>query len=261
MKKFYVVGNKTSKSLSPVIFNYWFEKYKINAKYKYLETNKKNFEKTIKSVLNDKDVAGLNITIPFKQKIIQFVDTLNKHSKEINAINCISIGSKIKGINTDWVGYYKSMPKNHNLKNKKIILIGYGGAALAIHYLFINKGFKKILIFNRTKKKLSFLKKTKYTMGLGLLNRHLSTSDLIINTTPRNPISKKNVKLIRKDTLLSDIVYNPKETSFLKKFPNNKKIYGISMLLEQAVPCFKKWFGFNPSIDKILIQKLDSKIR
>ena len=146
------------------------------------------------------------------------------------------------------------------LKQKNIVLIGYGGAAHAIHYVFKTKGFKKIHIINRTKKKVYFEKKTKYTISLKDLDKHLKKAALIINTTPTNPINLSNSKLIPKDAIISDIVYNPKETAFLKAFPNNRKIYGISMLLEQAVPCFKLWFGFRPSIDTSLLKILEKKI-
>ena len=61
--------------------------------------------------------------------------------------------------------------------------------------------------------------------------------------------------------MVSDIVYKPKNTAFLNNFKENRKIYGISMLIEQAIPCFYNWFGFNPKIDKILIKKLNAKIK
>ena len=73
--------------------------------------------------------------------------------------NCVITKPKTKGINTDWTGYYKTLPKTKNLKSKKTIIIGYGGAALAIHYVLNQKGFKNVNVFNRTKKKLSFVKK------------------------------------------------------------------------------------------------------
>ena len=101
----------------------------------------------------------------------------------------------------------------------------------------------------------------KYTKKYSLIDKYLSQSDLIINTTPTNPLSKKQIKLIRNTTIISDIVYRPKNTSFLKEFKFNKKIYGISMLVEQALPCFKKWFGFIPAVDEILIKKLNNKIK
>ena len=106
-----------------------------------------------------------------------------------------------------------------------------------------------------------FENETKYTKSISDLGKHLNTAQIIINTTPKNPISSKNKKLVSPKALLSDIVYKPKETNFLKMFPKNKKIYGISMLLEQAIPCFKIWFGFNPSVDQKLIKVLNNKIK
>ena len=214
MKKFYVVGNKVSKSLSPVIFNYWFKKYKIKATYDFLELNNNNFDKNIKQKLLDENTGGLNITIPFKKKIMKHIDVFDKHSKNINAVNCVLIRSKIKGLNTDWLGYYKTLPKEKRIKNKNVLLIGYGGAALAIHYVLKTKGFKNIVIINRTKKKLNFTKKNQYTKSKDQLKKYLKNSDIIINTTPLNPINGAEKKLISKKALLSDIVYKPKEPKF-----------------------------------------------
>ena len=260
MKKFYVIGSKASSSLSPTIFNYWFKKYKISAKYGFIETNKENFDIKIKKLLKEKNLNGLNITIPFKKTIMKHINVLDTHSKKINAVNCLVIKSKIRGYNTDWQGYYRTIPKANTLKNKNTLLIGYGGAAVAIHYVLKKKGFKNITIINRTKKKLRYEKKTTYTKSLSRITDYLAESDLIINSTPTNPIDKKTIKLVSPKAILSDIVYKPKETQFLKSFPKNKKIYGIYMLLEQAVPCFEMWFGFKPTIDSRLVKILDKKI-
>ena len=260
MKKFFVIGNKVSKSLSPTIFNYWFKKYNIDAHYGHLELNDKNFESKIKELLSKKDLVGLNVTIPFKQKIMRHIIDFDQHAKKINAVNCVSIKKKIKGFNTDWEGYYKTLPRMKNIKNKNIIILGYGGAALAIHYLLKTKGCNQITVFNRTKKKLKFMKKTSFTESIKDLDKYLGSADIIINTTPKNLINSKNIKMIKKTTLLSDIVYNPKETDFLSSFTENKKIYGISMLVEQAALSFKIWLGFKPSVDKKLVKILDKII-
>ena len=245
MKKYFVIGNKTSTSLSPLIFNYWFKKYKIKAKYGYIELKNSTFDKKIKEILKDRDLSGLNVTIPFKKKIMKHINVFDKHSKKINAINCISINkNKTKGINTDWKGYFRSLPNQHNLKKQKNIMIGYGGAALAIHYVLQLIGFQYVFIFNRSRKKLRFTKGVKYTKNINLLEEHLSSAKFIINTIPINLLKKNSAKLINNTTLLSDIVYKPKETKFLKLFPKNKKVYGIQMLLEQARLSFDLWFGF-----------------
>ena len=261
MKKFYVVGNKTSKSLSPTIFNYWFKKYNIDAKYDFLELSIKTFDKNINAIKKEKDVFGINITIPFKQKIIKHSKTLDRHAKKIKAVNCLTFKPKNKGNNTDWMGYFNSLPKHKNLKEENIILIGYGGAALAIHYLFKQKGCKKIKIFNRTKRKIRYEKKIKYTINLNQIKKHLASATLIINTIPLNPLNKEEIELIEKKATISDIVYTPKQTEFLKKFPKNEKIYGISMLIEQAVISFELWFGFKPKVDLKLVKLLDKKIK
>ncbi len=260
MKKFYVIGSSVSKSLSPIIFNYWFNKYNIKAKYGFIQTDLKNFNQTIKKILKDKSVSGLNITIPYKQKIIKHLDRVDNHSKKINAVNCVVSNRNTTGFNTDWVGYFKTIPKTKNLNKKNVILIGYGGAAFAIHYLLKQKGFKNIKIFNRTKRKIRFSRKVRYTTSLEKLYIFLNKADFIINTTPTNPIKIEHKNLIKKNTLLSDIVYSPKETSFLKQYPSNKKIYGISMLIQQAVFCFEIWFGYKPAVDEGLISKLNKKI-
>ncbi len=260
MKKLYVVGNRSSKSLSPMIFNYWFKKYNINAKYSYIQPTTKNFHNKIKEVLEKKDTLGLNITIPFKKRIIKYLNKLDVHAKKIGAVNCVTNKKSITGTNTDWTGYYKTLPKINKPQNKKIIILGYGGASHAIHYVLKKKGFKEILIFNRTKIKIKYSIKNKYTKTFKDLQKHLSGAFLIINTTPINPILKKHLTLVDKSTIISDIVYSPKDTIFLKQFPKNKKIYGISMLIEQAKPCFKIWFGKNPSVDEKMLNAINKKI-
>jgi len=261
VKNFFVIGDQTSKSISPLIFNYWFKKYNIKAKYSFLEVTKKNFDSEIVKKLSDKNTQGLNVTIPFKKDIIKYLNNKNVHAKKIGAVNCVTVGNKIKGTNTDWVGYLNSIKKEKINKNKNILILGFGGASQAIYYGFLIKGYKNVSVFNRTKKTININGINKYTKNYSLINSYLIKSDLIINTTPTNPLKKKQTNLIKKTTIISDIVYQPKETSFLKEFKLNKKIYGISMLIEQAIPCFKLWFGFVPVVDEVLTKKIYKKIK
>ena len=261
MKNFFVIGDQTSKSLSPLIFNHWFKKYNIKAKYSFLEVTKKDFNSEIVKKLSDKNTHGLNVTIPFKKDIIKYLDNKNVHAQKIGAVNCVTVGNKIKGTNTDWVGYLNSIKQEKINKNKNILILGFGGASQAIYYGFSVKGYKNVSVFNRSKKTIIIDGANKYTKDYSLINSYLIKSDLIINTTPINPLNKKQINLIKKTTTISDIVYQPKETPFLKEFKFNKKIYGISMLIEQAVPCFEQWFGFSPVVDGSLTKKLYKKIK
>ncbi len=261
MKKFFVIGNNTSNSLSPIIFNYWFKKYNIKAKYTFVETNKNNFNEKIKEKINDFRTSGFNITIPFKKNIIKHLDNQDPHSRKIGAVNCVTIKKKIKGTNTDWIGFLNSINYKKINKKNRIIILGYGGAGQAIHYGLYKKGFRNIVIFNRSRKIVKSINKKMYTKKFSLINEFLPSAGLIINTTPTNPINKRQSNLVKKTTLVSDIVYRPKNTPFLKSFEKNKKIYGIHMLVEQAIPCFYQWFGFSPKADNALYNKLNKKIK
>ena len=118
MKNFFVIGNKSSKSLSPLIFNHWFKKYKIKAKYYFVEVNKVNFDKVLEKKIGDRNTSGFNVTIPFKKDVVKHLDTNSHHAKNIGAVNCVTVGKKIKGTNTDWIGYLNSI-NNLRLNKKK----------------------------------------------------------------------------------------------------------------------------------------------
>ena len=90
-KKIYVIGTNVDKSLSPLIFNHWFKKYKINAIYDFRTIKEKNFNKEINEILKEKNLCGLNVTIPFKEKILKKMDKLDKASTIIRAVNCVTI--------------------------------------------------------------------------------------------------------------------------------------------------------------------------
>ena len=198
MRNFFVIGDRASKSLSPLIFNHWFKKYNIKAKYSFLEVTKKNFDIEIVKKLNNKNTCGFNVTIPFKKEIIKYLDNKNIHAQKIGAVNCVTVDKKTKGTNTDWIGYLNSIKKEKINKNKNILILGYGGASQAIYYGFLFKGYKNVNVFNRSKKKINIGEVNKYTKDYSLINSHLPKSDLIINTTPTNPLNKKQINLIKK---------------------------------------------------------------
>ena len=182
------------------------------------------------------------------------------HATHIGAVNCVLVGANTKGINTDWIGYMASIKNTKIKKSGKILILGFGGAAQAIFYGFSKKKYKNIIVFNRSRKAIKTSGANRFTKKYSLIDKHLKEADLIINTTPTNPLNRKQTKLIKTSTIISDIVYKPKETAFLKNFKENKKIYGISMLIEQAIPCFHYWFGFSPDVDSELLNKINSKI-
>ena len=269
-KKFYVIGNNTKKSLSPDIFKYWFNKYKISASYCYLELQEEEFEKKIKRLLQDKNTCGCNITIPFKEKITQHLLKTDRHSKLIGAVNCITrVGNNFVGSNTDWIGFRDSLEwlqkeKKINLSNKKsAIVIGYGGSAKAILYALRLMQYQSIKVFNRGYEKIKNIKNIQ-ALELKELINHTKNADIVVNTIPKDSFYLDDLKLLKeygnykKKNIGYDLAYNT-QTKFLDLFCKSERIKGFYMLIFQAAPCFEKWFGFMPEVDETLVELIIKK--
>jgi shikimate dehydrogenase len=265
MKKAYVLGSSVKKSLSPLIFKYWFKQNKIEGEYLSKEIEPKNFDEEIKQILEEDGLCGFNVTIPFKELIIKKIDKVDEHSKKIGAVNFVSkIKGKWVGKNTDWIGFSKAINvKKAVLKKRIAVVIGYGGSSRAIIYALKKENFEEIKVFNRTEEKTHHLKKESgITPGsLEHLKDHLFDADLVVNTTPINSLKSLLIQKEIKNSLAFDVVYRPQETNFLSHFVREKRLYGISMLIYQAAPCFEEWFGVRPNIDQGLINLLSAHIK
>ena len=274
IKKAYVIGSNTSLSLSPLIFNYWFKKHSIKGEYDFIEINENNFEKEIKKILGKAGLCGLNITVPFKEKIIPFLSKTDNDSRLIGAVNCVTKKkNQTIGSNTDWIGFKNSileLEKSVNiakLKKNKAVVVGYGGSAKATIYALDKMGFSKVFLWNRSFDKIKEIKRIHkikiFPKNLKKENFNIDEDvDIAINTIPsENFFNQKNNKVnyFNEKTKGYDLVYN-KETSFLKRFPTPNRINGISLLIHQAAPCFETWFGVRPEIDKKLFNLLLEKV-
>ena len=269
-KKAYVIGTNVSNSLSPAIFRYWFEKHNVCGEYGYIEIKEKEFDKEIKQILKDENLVGLNITMPYKEKIIPHLmnpvppvmskdegPVLSQYAERIGAVNWISRENKVwLGDNSDWFGFEKSFEVFFNATTKErkniAIVIGYGGASKAIIFSLHSLGYKKIKLFNRSYEKIKnkFAKTSSSplveTYELGDLEKHTHSADAIINTTPVNILNKPKEWNISSNTIGFDVVYRPKGGSgFLNYFEPNRRLDGIHMLINQAIPCLENWFAGN----------------
>ncbi len=276
-KKIVILGSPIAHSMSPAIHNYWLKKYKILGTYKTLKTDNKDLEKTL-NYLKNKEYIGANITIPLKEKVVNFVDKIDKAALLTKAINTLIFHKKkiIEGKNTDIYGFKKSIS---NLKEKKTaVVIGSGGAARAVIYGLLDLNFRQIIIFNKTlskakklkkdMEKISYFKKTKIIIkNFNKLKNSLHNTSLLVNTTPLGMKGFKTLKLpierLNKNTVVFDLIYNPLETFLLKqaKQNGNKTINGLKMLLYQAQNSFYLWFKKKPKITKELENKIKEKIK
>ena len=149
-KQFAIIGNPISHSLSPVLHNYWFEKYNIDANYILLDIEEKDIEIVVKKV-RKKELNGINVTLPYKQKIIPFVDQLVNDAKSTNSVNTIYLNDDgIIGENTDVFGLQAGYLKEiNNSKNKKALVIGAGGVSPSVIFSLQKSKIETIVEPNR----------------------------------------------------------------------------------------------------------------
>ena len=143
-----ILGKPLNQSMSPILHNYWLNKYKINSHYVALPLkNLSNIKLSVKTI----NFIGLNITIPYKKTIINHLDHIDKKAKEIKAVNTVlNKKGKLIGFNTDIEGFGRGLEKKKNWQTKPVFVFGAGGAAEAIVSFIYSEGNKNITIINRT---------------------------------------------------------------------------------------------------------------
>lgn len=272
-KIFSIVGNPLSHSLSPVLHNYWFKKYNINAEYRLEQIDENQIEKILNKIRNKK-IIGINITLPYKQKCIAFLDKVVNNAKETGSVNTIYLNNKeeLIGENTDVYGlqaaYLKEL-SNNIVKHKKVLVLGAGGVSPSIILALKKSNITNVSVVNRTYEKTLFLKK-KFShievLKWEKYKNYLEQFDIIINATSlglkngedHNELFQK----YKKSLIYIDTIYNPIETRMLKYLKkNNIKTYnGLDMFIYQGQKSFYLWNKINPEIDDNLIELLKSKI-
>lgn len=262
MKKLCVIGNPIKHSLSPKIHNIWIEQNKLDFIYEKKLLEKNQLERIVKD-LKDNNLFGCNVTVPFKQDIIRYVDELSAVSLKTNSVNTLyKVGNKVIGHNTDVMGFQKSLEDlKFNFKNKSVFLIGAGGVSPSIIEALNNLGIGKITVTNRSEQKLKKLS--------GLFNNleffewgKIKDADVYINATSvgLEKNSKLGLDLTNiKNKLFYDVIYNPEKTNFLgdAEKNNNRIANGKMMFLYQAQASFKIWTGVEPVITDEVIKTLN----
>lgn len=262
MKKFLVIGNPISHSLSPKLHNFWLKNYNIKAVYEKRKLEENNLKDLIDEIKLD-HITGINVTVPFKKLIIPFVDELSKLASITQSVNTIyKKNEKIIGDNTDIGGFEKALRHiNYNVSNKKVFLLGAGGVSSSIICSLQKMGAINITLTNRTKQKALEIKKTFQNINIIDWGETIDF-DLIINATSLglNKDDKIELKLSENynNKLFYDIIYNPYKTEFLK-FGESKGSNienGKLMFVYQAQLAFEIWHGIKPKIDSATIKLL-----
>jgi len=269
-KNFLVIGNPIKHSLSPFLHNYWFHKNKINCEYKKLKTKQSSIKKILDKVKKRK-IEGINVTIPFKNSVIKYLDVLKGDALKTSSVNTVYLSKKkLIGDNTDVYGFSSGILKKVKTRIKRAGIIGAGGVTSSVILALIQKGVKKIYITNRTFSKLKvFKKKFKNVIyPIKWNDRYKVFADvrILINVTSLGMLGKKDLKfdfsIFDKKINVVDIVYNPENTRFLKdaRMSGHKTFTGLDMFIYQAQKAFYIWNRKNPKITKDIYKKLRKKI-
>ena len=263
MKKYLVIGNPVGHSLSPKLHNHWIKKNNIDAVYDKKQINEVDIKEIISEVRNGK-IDGINVTVPFKQSVIPFIDELSSEANQAQSVNTIyKENNKILGHNTDISGFELAIRgKGYDMKNKKLFILGAGGVVPSIILALRKMGVEKIILSNRTKKKAEKLKKT--FINLEIIDWGKTPEfNMIINATSLGLNKDDEIKLnysdIEPNKLFYDIIYNPSKTKFLSKAKQygNKTENGKMMFIYQAHQAFTIWHKIMPKIDDETIKLLD----
>ena len=257
--KFLVIGDPIKHSLSPILHNYWFSKYKVNSLYLKKKVKRKNLGKIIKDI-KEKIYDGANITLPFKSSIIPYVDIITPIVRKTNSINTVYFkNGKLFGDNTDVFGFYYGILSKIKKKCTKVLIIGAGGVTSSVIVALKKKWrLKKIYVANRNPRK-SFILKRRFGKVIEVVKfRNLQifkdNIDLVINTSSLGLKPKDKIKLNFsqfKMKIFVDLIYNPELTLFLKtakKFKNHI-FSGLSMFIYQAQKSFEIWTNILPKVN------------
>lgn len=261
-----IMGDPVEHSLSPPMHNAAFKHLKMDCVYVPFRVKRENLDTAIAGA-RSMGIKGLNITIPHKRDVINYLNEITQAAQLIGAVNTLKFDkNRVTGYNTDGMGAVKAIGEITSIKGKKIIIIGAGGAARAISFQLLFSGAGEILIANRTMKnacKLTEDLRGNFNASIGCLglnvklNEELNDADVLINTTPvgmhpnedQKPIVSSD--MMHQDLVVNDIVYNPLKTGLLKEAEKAgaKTISGTKMLIYQGVEAFRIWTGITPPVE------------
>ncbi|MFN5444512.1 MAG: shikimate dehydrogenase family protein [Crocinitomicaceae bacterium] len=241
MRKFGLIGKSLSHSFSKSFFDSYFVSNEIDASYENFEFQD---EIELSNFLNQKNVDGCNVTIPYKETIIPYLDELSEEATAVGAVNTIHlVNNRWIGYNTDVFGFKQSIKPFLTNKHEKALILGTGGAAKAVAYVLKEIGIEVLFVSRSPKGKNQF--------GYADANEYMiNACKLIVNATPVGMYPDVDECVVfpfanlTEEHLVVDLIYNPEETMFLKQSRENHStiLNGASMLKEQA---FKSWAIWN----------------
>ena len=278
MEKFGLIGFPLGHSISAFIHKAGFESLGLNASYEILETDPEDLVDRVK-FLKRENYSGFNVTIPLKLPISLFVQEVDKYADIAGAINTVKINpdKTLKGYNTDASGFKRAIPDDIALKGCSVALLGTGGASRAAVLALSECGVDYIGVYTRNIPNamdyMGYMRRKfpQITFDVFQIDqvRDLSKYNMLVNTTPigmqgrsadMTPIEKEVLKTMGENSVVYDVIYNPKKTILLKIAEDLgfKTINGLDMLIYQAQSAQEIWFGRTPDFNKMKVAALEN---
>ncbi len=246
-----IIGDPVEHSLSPQMHNAAYQELGIDDQYVFVAAHVKVEDvKTVAEAMRKMSIRGLTCTLPHKLEVIKYLDEIDPVAKKIGAVNTVvNDNGKLTGHNTDWIGIVKALESVTKLKDKKVGLIGAGGAGRAATYGLFEKG-AELTIFNRNKEKAEQLAaefQAKDAKSLEEISS-ITEMDIIINATSVGMETNQTpcpAKYIKKSQIVYDIVYSPYQTKLLHDAASKGAtvIHGTEMLIHQGTAQFEYYTG------------------
>lgn len=276
MYKLGLIGHPIGHSLSPWIHQQLMNQQGIEGKYELLEIQPDEFSEKL-SLLKEKGLHGFNVTVPYKEKVISHLDGLDGSASHLGAVNTVKLTEDgWIGYNTDGQGFVQSLANRFPdlFKNdSKALLLGSGGAARGIFEALTRTEMDTVDVANRTMTRAENLieqipsKTQARAMTLEQAQHSVGEYDLIVQTStvgmsPEDDQSIIHLDHLTKGTVVSDIVYRPMNTKFLKEAEKHgaRLHYGHEMLLHQAIYAFRIWTNTQPDALPLL-EKFEQKLK
>ena len=250
-----IIGNPVRHSLSPVIHNQAFRRMGLNAVYLAFEV--KSLEEAVAGI-RELGIRGLSVTLPFKTEILSYLDNIEEMASKIRAVNTLAVeGRNLVGYNTDCRGALESLGERVDLKGKRVILLGAGGAARAIGFGLKEKGCQ-VALFNRSRNRAEVLARELECVHHSLSSFKEMDGDVLVNATsvgmyPFDTTSPVPKKILREGMVVMDIVYRPLKTKLLQEAEEKGclAIDGLEMLARQGAAQLDIWTGWRQEVGQI----------
>ena len=265
MKKFGLLGEHLGHSFSKGIHEAYFGKEKINASYELIEKNIGEIPSLMEKLRSGKYI-GLNVTIPYKVEVIKYLDDISEEALKIGAVNTIlSKDGKLYGYNTDYFGFQKTLEYNNiDVYNRKVLILGTGGASKAIYNVISDLGASHIYLASIIENDKFPVKNQDDLIRYSDI-KDLKDIELIVNCTPSGMYPQLNQAPLNGDqeiesNNLVDIIYNPEVTTLMLKYllKDAKVVNGLMMLVAQAIKSEEIWNEkiFNEDIFTEIYEKI-----